>query len=207
MKILIFGASGATGQQLIEQALKQHHTISVFVRRPNKIKHKNLAIIHGDVTNTSQVESAVKNQDAVLSALGASTPFKRDFTLIEGIENIVMAMINQHVKRFIYQSFLGVKENRNELGFLINKILPVFLKPVVADHELKEKSLINSGLEWTIVRCAMLTNGKHTGVYKAGEHVISSSIVPTISRADVADFMLRQLTASEFLNKKPRIIY
>jgi putative NADH-flavin reductase len=207
MKILIFGASGATGQQLIEQGLEQNHTITVFVRTPDKVKHKNVAVIQGDVRNTSQVESAVKNQDAVLSALGASTPFKRDFTLIKGIENIVMAMINQQVKRFIYQSFLGVKENRNELGFLLDKILPIFLKAVIADHERKEKSVIDSGLEWTIVRCAMLTNGTHTGVYKAGEHVISTSIIPSISRADVADFMLRQLTTSEFLNKKPRIMY
>lgn len=207
MNILIFGASGATGQQLIEQSLHQNHVVTAFVRTPFKIKHKNLTVFQGNVNNVNQVETAIKNQDAILSSLGAASPFKRDLTLVKGIENIVTSMMAQHVSRFIYQSFLGVKENRKELGFMINNIFPVFLRDVISDHELKENSIVNSNLEWTIIRCPILTNGTHTGIYKTGEHVTSSSLVPTISRADVADFMLKQLTSSAYLNKKPRIMY
>ena len=126
MKILVFGASGATGYNLVSQALEKGHHVRAFVRDPSKLKieNKNLSIFQGDVSNYQQVEDAVKDQEVVISALGASTPLKRNFILIKGIENIVAAMTKFHVERIVYQSFLGVKENRKELGFLIGPYYP-----------------------------------------------------------------------------------
>lgn len=209
MKILVFGASGGTGHYLVSQARGSGHVVSAFIRDTSNLKvdQENIKIIQGDVTEYQSVENAITDQEVILSALGASSPFKRDVKLIQGIQNIVTAMTKQHVKRFIYQSFLGVRENRNELGFLLNTAIPALLRNVVADHEEKENIIATSGCDWTIVRCPMLTNGSFTGNYRTGEHIVSSSLLPTISRADVADFMLEQMTDRKYFYKKPRILH
>jgi putative NADH-flavin reductase len=209
MKILIFGASGATGYNLVSQALRLEHFVTAFVRDPSKfkVKHANVKIFKGNVTDYHRVDDAMKGQDAVLSALGASSPFRRDFNLIIGIQNIVTAMMRQNIRRFVYQSFLGVKESRKELGFLINTIIPLMLKNVIADHEAKEAIIEKSNLDWTIVRCSRLTHGAFTGHYRDGEHILPSSLFPRISRTDVADFMLKQIAETKYLHKKPRIMY
>ena len=209
MNILIFGASGATGLNLVSQALRDGHTITAFVRDPTrlKIKHKNVRALKGNVLNYHRVDEAVANQDAVVSALGASNPFKRDLNLIKGIQNIVAAMTSRNVRRFIYQSFIGVTENRDELGFLFKVVTPLILHSVISDHEEKERIITTSGLDWTIVRCPLLTNGSFTGGYRDGERIVSSAWFPRISRADVADFMLRQITETKYSLKKPRIMY
>ncbi|HEX8038364.1 MAG TPA: NAD(P)H-binding protein [Chryseosolibacter sp.] len=210
MRILVFGASGATGRNLVSQALSQEHSVTAFVRDPSKlnVKHERLKTCKGDVQDYRTVENAITDQDAVLSALGASNPFKRDLTLIRGVQNITTAMIKRNVSRFIYQSFLGVSEHRSELGFLIARVLPIFIKGVILDHKEKENIIVNNNhLSWTIVRCSILTNGPFTGNYRDGEHITPTGIMPFISRADVADFMLKQLKGFKYLSKKPRIMY
>jgi putative NADH-flavin reductase len=208
MKILVFGASGDTGYHVVSQGVDSGNLITAYVRDPSKLKfeHKNLSIIKGDVFNVQQVEEATKNQEAVISVLGASSPFKRDITLISGIENIVNAMTRFNISRFIYQSFLGVKEHRSDLGFLMDRAIPVILQKVIKDHEAKEQIITSSNLQWTIVRCSMLTNGVYTGKYMHGERIASASPLPSISRADVADFMLHQVNDKTYINKKPRIM-
>jgi hypothetical protein len=119
----------------------------------------------------------------------------------------VTAMHRQKVGRFIYQSFLGVREYRSELGFILDKIIPHLVTNVIKDHEAKEQTIVNSDLQWTIVRCSMLTHGPATEKYRDGEHITSPFLLPTISRADVADFMIKQLTDVKYNYKKPRIMY
>ena len=208
MKILVFGASGATGNNLVSQGVGKGHRITAFVRDSSrlKIEDKNLSIFMGDVSNAQQVADAIRDQEAVFSALGASSPFKRDFILIKGIENIVGAMMKFNVRRFVYQSFFGVKEHRSDLGFLMDRVVPVILKSAIKDHEVKEQIIMGSTLQWTIVRCPTLTNGTFTGRYVHGERIVSASPLALISRADVADFMLEQVHDTKYINKKPRII-
>lgn len=209
MNILIFGASGATGQELVKQALALGHLATAFVRNPSKlkIKHNNLKVIQGDVINYQLVEEAVKGQVALLSALGASSPFKYDQSISDGIGNIIKAMETNGVSRFIYMSFVGVKESRNTAGFVIKYIAPKLLSSEVAGHEAREKMIKQSQLKWTIVRAPTLTNGKHLTQFRSGEEISSKGFIVTISRADVADFMLRQLTDNTFLRKTPSIMY
>lgn len=208
MKVLVFGASGATGYHVVSQGVDRGNLITAYVRDPSKLKieHKNLSVFKGDVSNARQIEEAIKDQEAVISVLGASSPFKRDVTLIRGIENIVSAMTKFNIFRFVYQSFLGVKEYRSDLGFLMDRAIPVILQNVIKDHEAKEQIITSSNLQWTIVRCSMLTNGSATGKYMHGERIVSASPLPSISRADVADFMLNQVNGTTYINKKPRIM-
>jgi putative NADH-flavin reductase len=209
MNILIYGASGATGHELVKQALAQEHTVTAFVRDPSKLKIRDdkLKIKQGDVVNYELVEEAVKGQDAVLSALGASSPFKYDKSIVDGAGNIIKAMETNNVGRFIYMSFVGVKESRNTAGFVIKYIAPRLLSTEVAGHEAREKMIKQSQLKWTIVRAPTLSNGKHTAQFRSGENITSKGFTVMISRADVADFMLRQLTDDKFLEKSPSVMY
>jgi putative NADH-flavin reductase len=210
MNLLVFGASGGTGRELVRQALAQGHVVTAFARDPAKldINHANLRVAQGDVADYAAVERAVKNQDAVICALGSSTPLRRDPILIEGVRNIIDAMERTGGRRLIYLSFLGVRNGRNQLSFLGKYIVaPLVLRNVVADHEAKERLIKQSRLNWTIVRAPRLTNGQRTGAYRSGEGIGANSIIPTISRADVADFMLKQLTSDTYLRKAPGVMY
>ena len=209
MNILIYGASGATGHELVKQALAQGHHVTAFVRNPSKleIKHDHFNVIQGDVINYQLVESAMKGQNAVLSALGAPSPFKYDKSIVDGTSNIIKAMEANSIPRFIYMSFVGVKESRNTAGFVIKYIAPILLSTEIAGHEERERMIKQSPLNWTIVRAPTLTNGKHLGQFRCGEEITSKGFTVMISRADVADCMLRQLNDNTFLRKTPSVMY
>src|SRR5687768_7156317 len=148
MRILIFGASGATGHELVKKALAQEHDVTAFVRDRSKLSltHNNLRVMQGDVKDYAAVEQGIKDQDAVLSALGASSPFKKDPILIAGVRNIIKSMQDLNVKRLIYLSFIGVSESRKDAGFVINHILTPLLHAATADHEEKENLIRASNL-------------------------------------------------------------
>lgn len=207
MKIAIFGSTGGSGKELVKQGLELGHQVTAFARTPSKLdefNHQNLKIVQGDVFNFDEVEKAIIGQDAVLSALGNPT-LKKDNTTSEGTRNIIKAMQKHGVKRFICETSLGVGDSRNQAGFFFSKvIIPTLLKHAIADKEIQEQIIRESGLDWVIVRPGGLTDGPRTGKYRAG---LDPSISGRISRADVAEFMLKQLDSDEFLNKTPAICY
>ncbi len=126
----------------------------------------------------------------------------------QGTKNIVCAMEREGVKLFICESSLGVGDSKGQLGDFYNYfVIPVLLRHVFADKEVQEKVIEASTLDWVIVRPAALTNGLRTGDYKAGFAVDDKSISAKISRADVADFMLKQLTDPTYRRKTPGISY
>ena len=209
MKIVIFGAAGATGHALVTQALAQGHHVTAFVRTPAKfdLKHTGVSVAQGNVADAPAVERALSGQDAALCALGAATPLKRDPALVRGVENIVHAMECGGPRRLIYLSFLGVRGGRWQLSFLGRYVVaPLILRNVVADHDAKESIITRSSLDWTIVRPPRLTNGPRTGAYRHGSDVKAASVVAMISRADVADFMLKQLDDRTYLHKAPAVM-
>lgn len=207
MNILIFGASGATGQQLVKQALEQHQ-VTAFVRNPAKLtlRHNRLRVIQGNVSDCKAVEKAINGHDAVLSALGAASPFTFDQVVVDGLATIIKAMESAGVKRLIYLSFAGLNDSRNDAGFIIRHIAPKLLRTEIAGHEAREAMIRQCQLQWTIVRAPTLTNGPLTKTYRSGENIRSNAFAVTLSRADTADFMLTQLTDSRFLGKVARIM-
>jgi putative NADH-flavin reductase len=209
MHVLVIGATGRTGRQVVIQALGQGHGVTALVRNPVDIRQQDerLKVIHGDVLDYPSVESAMQGQDAVVSALGART-HGRTTVLSEGTKNIIRAMEQQKVRRFVCESSLGVGDSAGQMGWLFDwLVLPLWLRHVYRDKEVQEQAISKSKLNWVIVRPALLTNGPKTGVYQAGLKYTRSSIVPRISRADVADFMLKQLTDDAYLRKAPALWY
>ena len=209
MKILIFGASGKTGQLLTQKALGRGHEVTAFVRDPGKlhVMGSKLKVVQGNVVERKKVVTAVQGQDAVISALGAGNPFKNDPALIRGVGQIITAMENAGVKRLVYLSFLGVKEHRRELGWVVDRLVPLFLHKVIEDHEAKEQLIVNSCLDWSLVRPPKLTNGTYTGNYRHGEHLLPNSLFPRISREDLSEFMINITALAQYIHCKPRVMY
>jgi putative NADH-flavin reductase len=133
---------------------------------------------------------------------------RRTITLSEGTKNIVRAMEELGVRRLVCQSSLGIGDSREQLGFLYQYIMiPMFLRHIFADKELQEKVIKGSKVQWVIVRPGALTNGSGTGNYRSWTGRPDAPIRRRISRADTADFMLRQLGEDTYLAKTPGLSY
>lgn len=207
MKIAIFGAPGSVGRETVKQALENGYSVTAFVRDPGKlsIEHPNLRFVEGDVLSSEPVEKAVQGQDAVLCILGAGS---KGNVRAEGTRNIIRAMEKAGVKRLICQSSLGVGDSRGTLNFWWKYIMfGLLLRAAYADHERQEKFVIQSDLDWTIIRPAAFTDGPHTGNYKHGFPGTAEGLTLKISRADVADFLLKQLRDDSYLRKTPGLSY
>ena len=207
MKLLVFGASGATGRQLVTQALARGLAVTAFVRDRTKlgIAHPQMTTVQGDVGDYDAVAGAVAGQDAVVSALGVGAPLRHDQVVIDGVRHIVHAMTGMAVRRLVYMSFIGVGDSREDAGFVVRHIAVLPLRHEIRDHEIKEGLVTASDLDWTIVRFPTLTNGQATGVYRIGTDIAARSVLPTLSRADVADCMLRQVTDGMFVRTVLRV--
>jgi putative NADH-flavin reductase len=217
MKLAIFGATGATGQLLVEQALDQGHDVTAFARNPAAVStyHAHLSIVKGDVFNSAKVEEAVANQDAILSAIGGHDRLRTALSkhprqaglTIDGTRNIIAAMKKYDVSRLICLTAWGVGDSKDRLPFVFKHIiLPLLMKDEYADKAVQEQLIQQSALDWTIIRPSRLTNGPRTGNYRMSS-VLEFTGQSSISRADVADCMLKQLSDSTFRQKCLEVSY
>src|SRR5882757_5986414 len=172
MKIIVFGATGATGKQVVEQALAAGHHVTVFVRDASKVQldHPNLRVEEGQVTaDQKAVSAAVAGQDAVISALGNPQTYKgmRAPTVIsDATPVIIRAMEEAGVDRLVFLSAFGVGDTLKEAPLLLRTLYRIFLGPVYADKLRAEGILRASELNWTLVYPVVLTNGPRTGAYR-----------------------------------------
>lgn len=209
MKLIIFGATQGIGYHFLEQALAEGHRVTAVARNPAKlnIRHDNLQIVQGDVMDLDSLKRAIPGHEAVVSAIGAPASSK-DKVRSDGTRNIIRAMEAAGIKRFISVSTIGVGDSRVMLSFLYKYILvPLFLRRVFADHVLQESYIRESRLDWTIVRPGALTDDALTGIYKYGFPVTEKGLKLKISRADVADFILKQLSDKTYIHKTPGLSY
>ena len=209
MKIIVFGATGKTGQKLVDQALSKNYQVTAFVRTPEKLKQgeqRNLIVVKGDVLNYNQVAAAIENQDIVFCNLGMPASDK-SYLRTDGTANIIKAMKEKKVSRFVCQTSLGFADTKEVLPWHMKYlIVPFILKNAFRDHEQQERVIEKSELDWTIVRPGNMTNGKLTGKYKHGFQP-TEKIKLKISRNDVSHFMLDQIDNKQYLNKKVGISY
>jgi putative NADH-flavin reductase len=209
MNILIIGSTGGTGRRLVLQGLDAGHMVTAFARNPldMMIRHENLSVVKGNVLDPASLEGAIEGKDAVLSALGSNS-LGRSRAITEGTRNIIAAMEKKGVKRFVCETSLGVGDSKDQVTFLYKYILiPLLLKDAFADKEVQEQYIRESNLDWVIVRPAGLTDDPYTGRYHVWSGELGHSIKGSISRADVADLMLKQLTDNTYLRKAVGISY
>jgi putative NADH-flavin reductase len=204
MKVVIFGASGKTGTLLTDQALAKGHQVTAFVRRADAMvqKHPNLKIITGNLGETDKLKDAIAGADACISTLGGGSLTKHAPEIIAGISRIISQMEHEGVKRFIYLSSIGAGESRYLMGPAIRFLIAdVMLRVPLADHTTNEQSLEKSKLQWTVVRPGGLTDGPKAENLNYGTEKIKLKGSSKISRANVASFILNQLSETDFINK------
>lgn len=209
MNIVIFGANGATGHILTKQALASGHVVTAVTRHPEAfpLQHERLRVLRGDVFDLSAVEQAVAGQDAVLSTLGV--PFSRKPIAVysEGMARIVQAMNRCGVRRLVCVSSSATDPQIRYLdsggGFIFEKVLkPIVINTIgrttYKDMERMETLVMNSQLDWVIVRPSGLFETPSVTNYQMAEAHINKQYT---SRADLADCMLQQLTSDRYLCK------
>jgi putative NADH-flavin reductase len=207
MKLIIFGATGSIGRQVVSQALEQGHMVTAFARDAAKvgIQHDNLRIALGNVMDPVSVENAIQGHDAVLCSIGAG---RKGNVRAEGTRNIISAMEKLGIRRLICQSSLGVGDSRGNLNAFWKYIMfGLLLRPAYKDHVRQEDYVRQSNLDWTIVRPGAFIDGEHTGQYRHGFSCTDKTTKLKISRSDVADFMLRQLFDTNYLYRSPGLSY
>jgi len=210
MQILVIGGTRGTGREVVKQALERGYDVVALARNPSKIKtqHERLRVVRGDVMDPASVEAAVQGCDAVVCALGHKRYLGPSHTLSEGTRNIVRAMQTHGVKRLVVETALGVGDSAGRLGLYYTLFtIPVILPFYWYDKGRQERVVRDSSLDWVIVRPGQLTNGRKRGVYKHGPRVGNYLWSVSISRADVADFMLNQLGETPYLRQAPGLSY
>jgi putative NADH-flavin reductase len=210
MNILVVGATGGTGLALVEQALSQGHTVTALVRNPRNMPmaHERPGVVQGNVLDPLSVDFAVRGKDAVLSALGHKRWFVKTTILSEGTRNIIAAMERHGVKRLICETSLGVGDSRGRLGLYYTLfVIPFITYFYFKDKDRQEQLIRESSLDWVIVRPGQLTNGSKRGTYRHGARVGSYIFTQRISRADVADFMLKQLSDASSIRQTVAVAY
>jgi putative NADH-flavin reductase len=199
MTVLVLGATGATGREVVAQALEQGHLVTVLVRHTETFgsTSDSVRLLSGDVADgSSLLAEAIRGQDAVISALGVGKSFKSGGLIARSAPLIVRAMTSQGVSRLIFLSACGVGSTVEMVPFVPRIFMRTLLRDIFADKQAGEEQIVQSDLNWTIVYPVMLTHGPRTGKYRIGDRLVLRGF-PTVSRADVAHFLVRQLRDPE----------
>jgi putative NADH-flavin reductase len=213
-RLLIIGANGGIGKQSVLLALDAGHHVTALVRDPAKLQlqHPNLEIVKGDVLKPGTFEKHLDNKDAVISALGVSGGVFSDkptTTYSQGNANLLHAMNKAGVTRafFISASALEISPVLPfYVRFAAKYILQKLLKHMYADLRVMEQLVKASVTDWTIMRPPRLTDGAATGKYRvAFNDFIKNGL--SISRADVAHYMLNNLDNKESYNATVEVAY
>jgi putative NADH-flavin reductase len=209
MNIVVFGASRGVGLKVVEQALEQGYFVTAFVRSPEKfsVTHPNLIVFKGDALDADAVKKAISGQEAVISALGPNRPPVAH--MMESAAQHIVAGMNAHaVRRLVSTTGAGVRQPEDQpkfadhaIGFLLN----LLAKDVVLDSAANVKVIQASDLDWTVVRFPRLMDGEHTRNYKVG--YVGKESGTQLSRADAADFVLKDLVEKKWLKKLPLVSY
>jgi putative NADH-flavin reductase len=194
VKIAVFGAAGATGQQVVQQALERGWEVSALVRRPEAltITDDRLSVTQGDAREEHAVAAVVQGSDAVISVIGLRKGV--DTSLSDATATICRAMEAAGVQRLVVMSVLGIRDSADKAGIFGRVIIPLFMKKAVSDRVRVEEVVEASGRDYTFVRAARLVEGGPTGKYSAGADV-GANITSKVTRGDAAHCLLAQAEA------------
>lgn len=211
MRVLLLGATGYSGKAVLAEAIKQGHKVTVLVRDASKvpIQHTNLTIAEGDVLDPGVVASVLHKQQAVIQCLGLGGKGDgKPSTFISDATKIMVAeMEKQNVKRLIAMSNVGAGNSIAFQPWFFRKIiLPYFMKwlqAIIDDKNRMEPVIMDSNLDWTIVRCPNIVDKPTRGGCIAT--LDGKGLKLSVTLEDMAKFMLLQLTDDIFVKQAPSI--
>ena len=189
MRLIVFGATGKTGQHVWRNALDRDHDVTAFARSPHKIERTaGLRVARGDVMDAISVADAVDGHDTVIVALGSRSLRDRT-TLAIGTRNVVDGMTRHGVERLVVLSAAGVGESWGQVPLLARVLFSTLLRNIHADHTAQEALVRASTFDWTIVRAAIL----HDGPASNNVTATNTGRMGRIARADLAAFLVREV--------------
>ena len=211
MNLLIIGATRGIGFELLRQAAAHEttHEITVLARSPENLPFQdpNVRVVPGDILDPEAVGAVVEHQHAVCTCIGIGPTRKPVSVFSEGMKHVLSAMKAQGVRRLIAVTGIGAGDSRGHGGFLYDRIVnPLLLKTIYDDKDREEELIMNSDTDWIIVRPGFLTNGPLTASYRAVTD-LEGVTAGKISRADVAHFILNQLSDPTFLKQTPLLTW
>ena len=209
MKVLLLGATGGTGREIVREAGAQGHSVVALVR--SKTKATDLAgatLVEGDARDEQVLSLALKGCSGVISSLGtAVSPFREVTLLSVATRALVKAMEGRNVRRLVCITGLGAGDSRGHGGFLFDNLLfPLLLRKVYADKNRQEDVVRASKLDWVLVRPVVLNDKPATGTVRALTD-LSGIHGGAVSRGDVAKFVIQQLTDDTWLRRAPLITW
>jgi len=207
VRILVLGATGGTGRLIVREAAAAGHRVRALVR--SKAKAESLAgadLVEGDALDEQALARALEGCEAVVSSLGTPmSPFNEVTLLSRASRALVSAMERANVRRLVCITGLGAGDSRGHGGFMFDAfVLPVLLRNVYRDKDRQEAIVRASALDWVLVRPMILTDEPAKGAVRA-QTDLSDVHGGAIARADVAAFVVRQLTSDEWLRQAPLI--
>jgi putative NADH-flavin reductase len=202
VKLVVLGATGGTGLEIVRKAIEHGHSVTAFVRSPERLKtfQDRITITRGDLLSSAELERVIQGHDAVVSGFGPRVPVsKADANLLQQFAvALASAMLRAEVKRVVVESVAFLfKDSIVPPAYLLGRML---FPGIVADSAAMENVFARSGLDWTIVRPPELTDKPYTGNYRVREgHLPRFGF--KISRADVADFMIKAVESRSLIAK------
>ena len=211
MKIVVFGATGIAGKAIVKEALQQGHQVTVLTRQARKVtvQHPNLHVVEGQVTDRTTVGKLLEGQEAVIQTLGIGGKGDgRPTTFVSEANQLIMEeMKRQHVQRLIAISVIGVGDSLTFLPWIYRKcVMPLCMRwfqAIIDGKNRMEPMIRQSGLDWTIVRCTTLKEGASKGHVQAS--LDGQGLKFSIPAADMATFMVNQLSTRQYLFQSPTI--
>ena len=209
MRVLVLGATGGTGREIVREARESGHSVVALVR--SKAKAQGLAgaeLVEGDARDGDSLARALDGCSGVISSLGTSMSPIREVTLLStATRALVDEMARQEVRRLVCITGLGAGDSRGHGGFMYDRvILPLLLRNVYADKDRQEDIVRSSATDWVLVRPTVLNDKPARGSVRAMTD-LSGVRGGTIARADVAKFVVAQLTGDEWLRRAPLITW
>ena len=200
MKVLVIGAAGRTGRAVVGQAVKQGHEVTAFLHSDGDYDVPGVKVCAGDASDMATMEAAILGQDAVIDAVGGKTPYKHTTLEASVTATVVGAMQKHGVRRLVATSMYGEGDSATNAPFYVKILMATFLRGEVPDKAKKESTVSGSGLDWVIARPPFLTDKPAIGdvrIFSADTHDHPHSI----TRSDLAAFMVAQLTSDDHLGK------
>jgi hypothetical protein len=204
MKVIVFGATGLMGKELIKQALFNGHTVKAYGRNvftEDLPKDDNLELVQGALFDEGQVLNALKGCDAVLSAIGGDGG-GADKTRSLGMKNIVLQMNKAGIKRIIGIGGMGILENEDGKLLMEEEDFPPAYYSVSQEHLKAFQFLKESNLDWIFVCPPVIVAAEPTGVFTTNADHVPADNKQRIHSGDLALFMLKEIDQREYVQHR-----
>lgn len=216
MKVLLLGATGSTGYEILKRLVQDNHTVKALVRNPAKLnlaeidqtREGQLEVIQGGVFEPEKLKEHFNGCDLVISALGTGTDNSYTEIYSGGGRNILAAMRTTSIKKLITitAGLIDMSDPSTD-NFFLNRIIRPNFNKVYYDQTRWETILDDTeDIDWICVRPTYLTNKAFTGKYRVQDRHCPKG-GRKISRADLADFIVKQIDSDEYIHLKPVLAY